>query len=111
MGEGRERGGGRSLRSRLERGPAPYHCLRESFRSPGAAGGRVLPPPACPPQPPRHCLGSFSCPRCAGLLRRVGGRRCGEEERWEGQAGQSPVSGRRDRPRPWESLTAQTEGK
>ena len=55
--------------------------------------------------------GASAAPCSAGLPRRVGGRRCGEVERWESQAGQSPVSDRRDRPRPWESLATQTEGK
>lgn len=89
--------------------PGPCAGPPERFRSPAA--GWVLTLPALPPQAPRHCLGSLGCPRECRFASE--GRRAALREggaRWEGQCGQPPVSGRGGRPRPWESLAAQTEG-
>lgn len=60
------------------------------------------------PSPLRTAPGASAALWCAGLPRRVGGPRCGEEACWEGSSGRPPAP---SRPRPWESLAAQTEGK
>lgn len=98
--------------SRASLPPTPTRGRREKFRSLGADGARMLTLPAVQPRPAPHGLGSFcSAPGCAGLLQRVGGRRCGEQEPWEGQPRQYRASGRPGRLRPCESLAAQTGGK